>query len=411
MRLEFAARHEGFQLTFRLEDQYQDLVRMLTLLGVRHIHYHHLLGHDPVIMDLPSQLGVRYDFTAHDFYSFCAHISLTGKDNRYAPELAPGECACCSPQDPAPTGTGTVADWRHRNRHFLIGARLVMAPSHDTARRMAAFVPGARVRVIQHTDIADRSTAHPSQAPNPTPLRPDKPLKIAVLGALSAIKGADVLEATALHAAQSGAPLEFHLLGYGYRHLQTQPRARLTVHGAYQDEDLAGLLTWLQPDIVWFPAVWPETYSYTLSAAMQAGLPVAVPDLGAFAERVADRPWSWVCPWDQNAKQWVSFFTGLCTEHFAHAAAPLPSQNLLTAAPTDVWSYACDYLDGVAPASSEPQRISAEALKPYAPKPSATARSSTLDTLVYMRSLPLLSGVARAIPTHWQRRVKNWLQK
>jgi O-antigen biosynthesis protein len=411
VRLEFAARHEGFQLTFRLEDQYQDLVRMLTLLGVRHIHYHHLLGHDPVIMDLPSQLGVRYDFTAHDFYSFCAHISLTGKDNRYAPELAPGECACCSPQDPAPTGTGTVADWRHRNRHFLIGARLVMAPSHDTARRMAAFVPGARVRVIQHTDIADRSTAHPSQAPNPTPLRPDKPLKIAVLGALSAIKGADVLEATALHAAQSGAPLEFHLLGYGYRHLQTQPRARLTVHGAYQDEDLAGLLTWLQPDIVWFPAVWPETYSYTLSAAMQAGLPVAVPDLGAFAERVADRPWSWVCPWDQNAKQWVSFFTGLCTEHFAHAAAPPPSQNLLTAAPTDVWSYARDYLDGVAPASSEPQRISAKALQPYAPKPSATARSSTLDTLVYMRSLPLLSGVARAIPTHWQRRVKNWLQK
>ncbi len=411
VRLEFAAQHEGFQLTFRLKDQYQDLIRMLKLLGVNHVHYHHLLGHDPAVMDLPSQLGVLYDFTAHDFYSFCAHISLTGEDNRYAPAPVLGECACCSPQDPAPTGTGTLADWRHRNRHFLTGARLVLAPSHDTARRIAAFAPGARMRAAPHTDIPTLGMPTPLKTPNPAPLRPGAPLKIAVLGALSPIKGADVLEAAALYAAQAGAPVEFHLLGYGYRHLQTQPRARLTVHGAYQDEDLAGLLTWLQPDIVWFPAVWPETYSYTLSAAMQAGLSVAVPDIGAFAERVADRPWSWICPWDQSPKQWVSFFTSIRAEHFAQSTAPTPPPRPLISPLGDVWSYDRDYLDGVASALHESPPISAEALLPYAPKASATVRSGALGALVYMRSLPLLSSVARAVPLGWQRRVKNWLQK
>ena len=177
VRLELAGKDEGFQLVFRLADQYQDLVQALTQLGVRHIHYHHLLGHDPLIMDLPPQLGVGYDFTAHDFYSYCTHISMTGSDNRYAGEAAPGLCACCSPQDPAPVGGGTVADWRHRNRHFLTGARLVLAPSHDTARRMAAFAPGARVRCIPHTDMvapniaALHRTSQPRQCPAPSRCR------------------------------------------------------------------------------------------------------------------------------------------------------------------------------------------------------------------------------------------------
>lgn len=79
-----------------------------------------------------------------------------------------------------------------------------------------------------------------------------------------------MLESVALQAARTDAPLDFHLLGYGYRSLQTQPKARLTVHGAYAESDLRELLAWLKPDIVWFPAQWPETYSYTLSAALQA---------------------------------------------------------------------------------------------------------------------------------------------
>lgn len=39
-------------------------------------------------------------------------------------------------------------------------------------------------------------------------------------------------------------------------------------------------------DLIWFPAQWPETYSYTLSACLLGGWPVVAPDLGAFAEKV-----------------------------------------------------------------------------------------------------------------------------
>ena len=416
--LELAGQGEGFKLVFRLADQHADLVEVLRQLGVAHVHYHHLLGHDPLIMDLPHQLGVPYDFTAHDFYSYCAHISLTGNDNRYAVEPRPGECACCSPHEAAPSGTGTIADWRHRNELFLTSARHVFAPSHDTARRIAAFAQGARVKVVPHTDIAGDG-ALTLAPPAPAARAANAPLKIAVIGALSAIKGADLLEAVAVEAAKRHANMEFHLLGYGYRHLQTQPRAKLTVHGQYEEADLPGLLEWLQPDLVWFPAQWPETYSYTLSAALQAALPVVVSDLGAFAERIAGRPWSWVVRWDLNAKEWVDTLASLQAQHFVPGTPPAITE---AEAPTagnggggevGEWHYRSAYLaDDAASHRASTTGLGSDALQAYLPLPDATlgAKSGLLSAVVYLRSLPVLRSVAQRIPGHWQRRVKNWLR-
>jgi methionine biosynthesis protein MetW len=418
--LRMAGAQEGFELVFRLADQYQDLLHALRHIGVRHLHYHHLLGHSPLVLELPQQLGLTYDFTAHDFYSYCTHISLTGNDNRYAIEPAPGQCGCCQPQDAAPSGGGTVADWRQRNQRFLTGARQVLAPSHDTAQRIAAFAPSARVRVVAHTDMSAYLAEHPAlhgSLPTPAPQPHSGALKVVVLGALSAIKGADLLEAVAQEAARCGAAVEFHLLGYGYRHLQTQPRAQLTVHGAYEEADLARLLQWLQPDLAWFPAQWPETYSYTLSACLQIGLPVLAPDLGAFAERLAERPWSWIHRWDASPKEWLDTLVSLRDTHFSTGQAPalIPVPDTIRSAAdaaSESWSYRSDYVTPLPAVSTEAATPLALAFLSahQATAPSAIGtKSLLLSTVVRLRSLPLLRGVAQRIPQHWQTRVKNWL--
>ena len=41
---------------------------------------------------------------------------------------------------------------------------------------------------------------------------------------------------------------------------------------------------------------------------MLAGLPVLVPDLGAFSERVAGRSWSWCVPWDTSPSRFGAAF-------------------------------------------------------------------------------------------------------
>ena len=166
--------------------------------------------------------------------------------------------------------------------------------------------------------------ARPLPAPHPKPLQGGRPLKVAVVGALSAIKGADVLEDVAAAARKNGTPVEFHLIGYGYRTLRARPRTHLTVYGRYEEADLPALLDWLAPDLVWFPAQWPETYSYTLSACLQGGWPVVAPDLGAFAERLQGRGWTWVQPWDQTPAQWLAFFEDIRQRHWLTGQAPQP---------------------------------------------------------------------------------------
>ncbi len=407
---------EEHAVVFRLPEQIQSLLFALRALGVAHIHYHHLIGHQSQVLDLPAQLGLAYDFTAHDFYSYCPQISLTDHNNRYCGEQGLDQCRTCLKRSPAPGGVD-IESWRNKYAPFLQGARHVLVPSRDAARRILQFVPQADVRIAPHTDLADLG-ALPS--PQPIPLAPGAPLKVVVIGALSPIKGADLLEAIALQATRNNSPVEFHLLGYAYRHLSTQPRAKLTVHGKYEEADLPALLSWLKPDLVWFPALWPETYSYTLSACLEAGLPVVAPNLGAFGERLHGRAWSWLRPWNATAEEFLAFFNQIREQNFVSGSKPpavLPISTSSLDERIGDWDYHRDYLHGIA-ALTGTTDLSDEFLRahqstgdPGLAGAVQGAKRRLLPALVRLRSSPWLKPIARAIPLRWQTRVKSWLRR
>ena len=407
VRLRMASATEGFDLQFAMPAELDVLVAALRNLGVRMVHYHHLLGHDPLVLQLAHQLQVPHVFTAHDYFSFCKHISLSGEKNRYLPEPSLGTCACCKPGDMGPIPKQTMTEWRDSNGMLLTAARQVITPSQDTSRRIAAFAPSANVITVPHTDAPRNEQSPAVYAP---PLSDGDNLRIVVLGALSMIKGADVLEAVAMEAAKKGIKIEFHLLGFGYRNLLTQPRAALTVHGAYEEKDLPQLLQWLKPHLVWFPAQWPETYSYTLSASLLQGLPVAVPDIGAFAERVAGREWSWVMPWDETPAQWLQWFARIRDDHFATGTSPTPPAAPSFVQPLPDFDYQRDYLAGL-PDKPLPQALPLATLAEHATRSTAATgmRSDALNHLARLRSMSVFRGVARMIPASTQRKVKNWL--
>ena len=124
-----------------------------------------------------------------------------------------------------------------------------------------------------------------------------------------------------------------------------------------------------------------------------------------------------MCPWDATASQWLAWFDEIRSMHFATGEAPalpqpvpLPEGMDGQAAPAG-FRYEADYLSGVTPMVPS-QPLSLEELQRFQPQatPAAAAKSGLLSAVVYLRSLPVLRGVARRIPSHWQRRVKNWLQ-
>ena len=194
-----------------------------------------------------------------------------------------------------------------------MGADRVIAPSVDTAKRYQRYSPGLNVIAAWHENL--------SAPVFPRALREDEPLKIAVLGIMALHKGFHNFRDCVQLAAERGVSLEFVLIGPMDDETSAM-ESWIVSTGRYDPEELPQLLNQQAPHLVWFPCQWPETFSYTLSTCLEHGIPVAVPDLGAFAERLDGREWSWIMPWDTTAREWLEFFVRIRGENFLRGTSP-----------------------------------------------------------------------------------------
>lgn len=322
--LEWARPGERFRLYFHMDRDYPALLDFLRLIDIGQVHFHHLLGHSPIIKNIPADIGVPFDFTVHDYYTACPRISLTPTDQRYCGELGEQQCNTCLQSKPRAESIN-IRNWREQNNAMLNKAMHVFVPSEDAARRTRTYFSDANIVLAPHLDIGPETRL---PAPKALPLTRDEKLRIVVIGAMSQIKGADILERCAILKEISNLPLQFHLIGYAYKDLAALPADVLSTHGEYADADLPKLISDARPHLIWFPAQWPETYSYTLSSALMSGFPIVAPNIGAFTERINQRPWSWICPWNWSADEWNNFFVRIRTDHFMTGDSPKVASDI-----------------------------------------------------------------------------------
>jgi hypothetical protein len=140
----------------------------------------------------------------------------------------------------------------------------------------------------------DAAGALPPMAPKRGVALPDDGVTtIAVLGAVGRTRRAPLERLP-----RSFVPRPARAVLIGYMDVEKGPwqsdDAVLTVHGRYEPRDLPDLLAQYRVQLVAFPSAGPETFSFTLSEAWAAGLPVIVPPFGALAERVADTNAGWL---------------------------------------------------------------------------------------------------------------------
>ncbi len=287
-------------LHFEVPGEYDKLCRLLVALGIGRVHFHHTMGLPPRVWLLAQDLGCGYDLTVHDYYLVNGNPTLTDEVARFVSEEREDFDRLCAGHYPLPAGVD-AGQWRDNQRLLVENADRVIFPSVDARRRFTRFFKVKSAVAAWHPDYR-------LSQPYPQPLwtyPTGRPLRVLVLGALSREKGADALESVA--AGMAGQDIEFHLLGYAYRALE----GGVITHGPYRNSEVYALVESIAPDVVWYPAQWPETYSYTLSIALHCGLPVVVPDLGAFPERVAGRPATVVLPWDESLPGLLAFWQGV----------------------------------------------------------------------------------------------------
>lgn len=406
VRLRWKEPGEGLDVVVDPGPECRVLAELFRGLGVGRLHFHHLKGLPDSIRRLPAVLGVDYDVTLHDFFFYCPQIHLQDEANRYCGEPDLAGCEACLARRPVP-GIPDVAAWRVVSAGFLAGADRVLAPSNAVISRMQRHFPDVTFTLAPHPEPGLALTA-PVAA---TPLREDEPLRVLVLGALSEFKGADLLEDAARLAAETGQ-VSYTLVGFGYRPLRLHPETALVATGPYTHASLPGWFARLKPHVVWFPARVPETWSYTLSACLDAGLPVAVAEAGALPERIAGRPWSWSLPLSADGAEWQALFERVRREHFLTGVAPAAVAAEGTHSPT-LFDYFADYARDMTPL---PPALSDAELRHHADRVSAGGtdivgalrqRFSVVAGRLGRESFP--RSLARRLPAGIQARLRHWL--
>ncbi|WP_166144826.1 glycosyltransferase [Methylosinus sp. RM1] len=248
------------------------------------IHVHSFAGLEwhctAALMDIIEKSGRDYYCTAHDYSSVCHRTNFVTPDGRYCGAPTLEVCADCLASDSECRQYIPPPVRRAVYRAFFAQAKGVFTPSADAAARLKQLTPGVEFLVRPHEDhlrAPERRAVAPASS---------SPLRVAVLGALGPHKGSRVLHALALDAEIRKLPIEFTVIGY--TNIQgMMDSVGVTQTGEYGDDDTAvEKLIELAPHLTLFPSIWPETYCYTLSLALIAGVPPVVFDIGAPAERL-----------------------------------------------------------------------------------------------------------------------------
>jgi GT2 family glycosyltransferase len=320
-------------LTINIRERFDDFVALLKYVNISFLHYHHTMDIVPKILNLPEKLKLPYCITLHDYYNINANPSQTDIDGVFCEDKETRDSRC---QKRYPLPHANANQWRANQATFLSKAKKVFVPSHYVKNYFIEYFPYLNITVAYHPEW-EKNFPYPDV----TPIAPTNKQKMRILvhGAISKEKGADILERCAVCADKNNRPFEFHLLGYAYKKLKPS----VMEHGAYKPEEVITAIKTINPHLIWFPAIWPETYSYTLSEALMCGLPVIAPDIGSFPERLENRPASWIVPWNQTVDERIDFFEKLRNELSELAVnGPIPWQEQPTS--NALFNYKEDYL-------------------------------------------------------------------
>lgn len=411
-KLRLDAGHPAFtdHWIFDINTQQADLISVLQMLNISRVHFHHMMNVATDLFNLPEHLNAEGYFTLHDYYCFNGNPTLTDDKARFCnmTDKAERDKQCRTnwpfPWDMEPE------QWRAHCNQLLKKMDRIIAPAIDCQQRFNTDFPELEILATPHEDF---SFSQPDLSGEKATFGPDR-LKVLVLGAISREKGADLIEACAQQLRQQNAAVDIQLLGYAYRELDSNAVETL---GAYKAEALQDHIKEQNPDLIWLPAQWPETYSYTLSAAFESGRPVAVTDLGAPAERVSGSSKAWVLSYESDAQIWSQFFTDLQSGNTESTDTYLASRHEATRY-TETDFYQQDYCSSLKQRpvdQTEATAFSTELLLHHGfgsevQRP-ATGREQLLKALYKLYTHPAARPLVRLIPYKLLRAVKRMLSR
>ena len=222
------------------------------------------------IRELSQEKNAKLIYRLHDFYCICPSITLLDRTARFCGVPDPDACLEHCPQ------RRNIRHWRTIWGAFLKKCDEITAFSQSSADILKQAYPELeQVTIVPHTVKKLRAV---------TPGKKGKLLSIGVIGAINEEKGLKILEQMAEIIHREKRPIRIIIIGY----TAYTPKGGevISCTGKYERDKLPEIIEKNKIDMILIPSICPETFSYTTEESMMMGLPVAVFNIGATAERV-----------------------------------------------------------------------------------------------------------------------------
>ncbi|MBL8901018.1 MAG: glycosyltransferase [Planctomycetes bacterium] len=314
-RLHYAG---GIADTYRLKPVDRAFQAVLAQVRPDVVHFQHLLHLSTTLVPLASRAGAATVATLHDYWPICPRVQLVRPDGRRCAGSQRLGCYLCVKGRWLPlVGLARRLSWlveraaprlverapflRSRERmakdlralyrraramrRTFSGVDWILAPS----RYLKRLIGGERGWAAESIRVVENGLDSPQRfAGLRAEPRASGALRVGFLGSLVEHKGPQLL----LRAAR-GLALELHFHGrfdpaqvpFHAALAREAQSLRARFHGAYDGARLPEILRAL--DLVVLPSLWAENSPVVLQECAAAGVPVLVPRLGGFVEKVS----------------------------------------------------------------------------------------------------------------------------
>lgn len=264
-----------------------DLVRkMIKLIPRRRIVYSCGVGDDrpwelpELLCDLAADEDGDLEILFHDYFPISPSLNLLNTDGSYtgvplADSTDPAH-QLSTEDDIIP-----LRSWRERWGTAVRQANQLTVFSQSSAEIVEAVWPEARDKIsTQPHDLLIDMPILTAEQGN------DSPGVIGVLGAIGAVKGAQIVSDLARHLERLPNSPDLVVVGEFDHSFPLPPSVKVT--GRYDPRILPEIISSYNIKAWLMPSIWPETFSYTTHEMLATGKPVMAFNLGAQGEAVRE---------------------------------------------------------------------------------------------------------------------------
>ncbi|HNX58328.1 MAG TPA: glycosyltransferase, partial [Spirochaetota bacterium] len=267
-------------------DDFNDISTVCKILNISEIYVNNLVTFPNIhkvlrsVEEVKREQKIKIKTLIHDYFMICPSYVLINKDGNFCgiPEIS--ECKNCMLNHSfayIPVKWADISEWRAVWESILNCSDEIVCfsqSSKELIRKCYHSLNEKKVTVTPHQSAYIMKVNRPVKR---------KSINIGILGAMSYPKGKKIIEEMVHYIDDKSLNVSVKVIGSMSTGLSSK---HLFVNGRYSSYELESLVEKHKIDIIFIPSIWPETFSYTTEESMKMGLPVAVFNLGAPAERV-----------------------------------------------------------------------------------------------------------------------------